>query len=130
MAELFDILTFDSDEAENVPITTTEPDWTDVLTLTTTQREAGKYLLLFSLQFHHASTSQSFFYRFSLDGGSSWGVEYEKEVKDRHNIEVVEVSSVMNMTLPGIIDLRVQCTKEGGAVCEVLKAFISAQRVG
>ncbi len=49
--EIFDILTFDHDEVENIDITTTDPDWTDVLTLTTSNREAGVYGLVFALQF-------------------------------------------------------------------------------
>ena len=128
--ELFNILTFDYDEVENIVITTTEPDWTDVLTLITLDREAGIYKATFSLKFHLNSTSQSFLYRFSLDGGATWGPEYEKEVKDRHNIEVIEVIDMIDHAADGVMDIRVQCTREGTANCEVLKAFISIERKG
>ena len=127
--EIFDILTFDHDEVENIDITTTDPDWTDVLTLTTPNREAGVYGLVFALQFTLNSTSQAFMYRFSLDGGSSWGPIYEKEVKDRSNIEIIEAVDVIDHT-GGVIDLRVQCTRAGTATCTVLKAFISCERKG
>ena len=127
--ELFSVLTFDYDKVENVDITTTDPDWTDILNMNTSDRVAGTYGLVFSLQFSLSSTSQSFLYRFSLDGGTTWGIDYEKEVKDRHNIEVVEVVDVLEHT-GGPIKLAVQVTREGSANCEVLKAYISAERKG
>ncbi len=68
-------------------------------------------------------------YRFSLDGGGSWGPIYEKEVKDRSNTEIIEAVDVIDHT-GGVIDLRVQCTREGTATCTVLKAFISCERKG
>ena len=75
--ELFDILTYDYDKAENVAITTIDPNWTDVLSVTTPTREAGLYKATFSLMFTLNSTSQSFLYRFSTDGGTNWGPIYE-----------------------------------------------------
>jgi hypothetical protein len=125
--EIFTILTFDYDEVENLDITTTDPDWTDVLSLTTPVRDPGLYKATFSLKFHLNSTSQAFLYRFSLDGGTSWGPAYEKEVKDRHNTEVIEVIDMLNHT-GTTMDIRVQCTREGTADCEVLKGFISIER--
>jgi hypothetical protein len=130
MPELFDVLTFDSEVVENVQITTTDPNWTDLITLVTPNRAAGLYELSFSLQFTLNSTSQAFIYRFSLDGGASWGVAYEKEVKDRHNTEVVEVVNLIETTAIGNIDVRCQVTKEGSADCEVIKGFISCERKG
>jgi hypothetical protein len=130
MPELFDVLTFDSEVVENVQITTTDPNWTDLITLVTPSRAAGLYELSFSLQFTLNSTSQAFIYRFSLDGGASWGVAYEKEVKDRHNTEVVEVVNLIETTAIGNIDVRCQVTREGSADCEVIKGFISCERKG
>jgi hypothetical protein len=130
MAELFNILTYDHDIAENIDITTTDPDWTDVLSVTTPDRETGLYQALFSLKCTLNSTSQSFLYRFSLDGGSTWGPVYEKEVKDRHNTEVIEVLKLYDQTTTSPIQIAVQCTREGTANCEVLEAFISIERVG
>ena len=127
--QLFDILTFDNEEVENVVITTTDPDWTDLLNMDTPDREAGTYGLVFSLQFHLNSTSQAFLYRFSHDGGTTWGIDYEKEVKDKHNTEVIEVVDVLEHT-GGPIELAVQVTRESTADCTVLKAFISAERKG
>ena len=127
--ELFDIITFDHTQVENQIITTTDPDWTDLLTLTTPDREAGTYGLVFSLQFTLNSTTQSFIYHFSLDGGSTWGPDYMKEVKDRSNTEIIEVVDVLNHD-GGPLDLRVQVTRESTADCTVKKAFISAERKG
>ncbi len=127
MAELFDILTFDHAIAQDVDITTTDPDWTDILVLNTADREVGTYGLIFSLQFTLNSTSQSFVYRFSLDGGTTWGPEYEKEVKDRSNTEIIEAMDVLEHT-GGPIELAVQVTREGTADCNVRKAFIVAER--
>ncbi len=66
MAELFDILTFDYDRVVDQDIVTTDPDWTDILSLSTVDRVAGTYGLVFSLKFTLNSTSQSFLYRFSF----------------------------------------------------------------
>ena len=127
--KIFDLLTFDHTKAENQDITTTDPDWTEILTLTTPDREAGVYGAVFSLQFTLNSTSQSFMYRFSLDGGTSWGPVYQKEVKDRSNTEIIEAVDVLEHA-GGAIDLRVQVTRESTADCTVKKAFISIERKG
>ncbi len=127
--KIFDLLTFDHDKVENVDITTTDPDWTDILTLTTPDRESGVYGASFGLQFTLNSTTQSFMYRFSLDGGTSWGPIYQKEVKDRSNTEIIEVTDILEHS-GGPIDLRVQVTRESTADCTVKKAFISVERKG
>jgi len=127
MVEIFDILTFDYDEVENLEILTTDPDWTNVLSVSTPARDPGLYKATFSLKFILDSTSQSFYYRFSLDGGTTWGPEYEKEVKDRHNTEVIEVIDMINHTGTNMT-IAVQCTREGTADCEVLKGFVSIER--
>ena len=128
--ELFDILTFDHITVENVDITTTDPDWTDLITLTTADREAGLYKLMFSLEFTLNSTSQSFLYRFSLDGGNNWGPVYQKEVKDRSNTEVIEVFNLIETAAIGVIDVRCQVTRESTADCTVVKGYISCERAG
>jgi hypothetical protein len=128
--ELFDILTFDYDIVEGVTVITTDPDWTDLMALTTPPREVGTYGLSFSLQFHLNSTSQSFLYRFSLDGGATWGIEYEKEVKDRHNTEVIEVFDVLELATARVIDVRCQVTREGTADCQVIKGILACERKG
>ena len=125
--EIFDILTFDYNLVTDIDITTTDPDWTDVISVSTLDREPGTYKATFSLKFHLNSTSQSFLYRFSLDGGATWGIPYEKEVKDKHNTEVVEVIDIIEHT-GGQIEVFCQCTREGHAACEVLKGFISVER--
>jgi len=127
MAELFDILNFKHTVVENQVITTTEPDWTDLLTHSFNAPEDGVYKLTFALQFTLNSTSQSFLYRFSLDGGNTWGVVYSKEVKDRSNTEVIEVVNVEEITA-GNKEIKLQVTREGSADCSVIKAFISSER--
>jgi hypothetical protein len=125
--ELFDILTFDEEVVENLPITTTDPDWTEAVRLVTPSREAGTYSLAFTLQFTLHSTSQSFMYQFSMDGGSTWGPIYQKEVKDKSNTEVLEVFNTINHT-GGPINIVCQVTREGTATCNILKAVITAER--
>lgn len=125
--ELFDILTFDREIVESVDITTTDPDWTDLITLSVPDMVAGDYALAFSLQFWHNTTSQAFLYRFSLDGGSTWGPAYEKEVKDRNNTEVIEVSDLL-VHIGGTIQVSVQVTKGGTADCTVNKGIIVCER--
>jgi hypothetical protein len=126
--ELFDILTFDHSTVENVPITTTDPDWTELIDLVTPTRAIGLYGLAFSLQFSLNSTTQSFIYQFSLDNGATWGPEYQKEVKDRSNIEVIEIFSLLELTAPEVIALKCRVTREGSADCEVIKGMITCER--
>jgi hypothetical protein len=130
MPELFDIMTFDSTVVENVDITTTDPDWTDLVTLTTPARTAGTYGAVLSLQFTLNSTSQSFIYRVSTDGGATWGPDYQKEVKDRSNIEVIELLDLIDHTAAGPIDIRCQVTRESTATCSVIKALLTCERKG
>ncbi len=127
--ELFDILTFDSIKVENIPVDTTHPDWTDVATLTTPDREAGKYALAATFAFTIDSTTQSFIYQFSLDGGVTWGIEFEEEVKDRTNINIEDVFYVIDHT-GGPIDLRMRATRESTATSEVLECILSVERKG
>jgi hypothetical protein len=126
--EIFDLLTFDQSEVENVQITTTDPDWTDLIDLVTPERDTGIYALGFSLQFSLNSVSQSFIYQFSIDDGATWGPIYQKEVKDRSNIEVIEVFNTIELTTPQILALKCRVTREGSADCEVIKAMITCSR--
>ncbi len=124
--ELFDILSFTDNKVQDIDITTTDPDWTDLIDLNADLAQ-GKYLAMFALQFTLNSTTQSFIYRFSLDGGNTWGPEYMKEVKDKSNTEVIEVYKVIEHT-GGNLDIRVQVTREGTADCNVKEGFISIER--
>jgi hypothetical protein len=126
--DIFDILAYDHITVNDIDIITTDPDFTDVISLTTRDLEPGTYLLSFSLQFSMASVSQSFIYRFSMDGGATWGPEYPKEVKDRSNIEVIEVFRTIEHP-GGVISIATQATREGGtAATKVVEAFLSAER--
>jgi len=127
--EIFDILTFDYEVVTDTDITTTDPDWTDIITMVTPDRESATYGLTFSLQFTLNSTSQSFMYRFSTDGGATYGPIYEKEVKDRSNTEIIEVLDILNHG-GGPIEVSVQVTREGNADCVVKKALITCERKG
>lgn len=126
--ELFDILTFDYAKIENIDITTTDPDWTDLLNLNTPARPPGVYALKFSLQFHLNSTSQSFIYQFSMDGGATWGYEYQKEVKDRSNVEIIEVLNILETVTEAPIQVACRVTREGSANCTVIKCVLSCER--
>ena len=127
MPELFDILDFHHAKANDIEITTSEPDWTEVLALQANLK-AGTYAAVFALQFNMNSTSQSFLYRFSTDGGSTWGPIYQKEVKDRSNTEVIEVVDVLEYGADAPVDIRVEVTREGTATTTVIEAFISVER--
>ena len=129
MPELFDVLSFHSTTINNVDITTTDPDWTDLMYLAPADLQAGVYGLTFSLQFSLNSTSQSFLYRFSTDGGATWGHIYQKEVKDRSNVEILEVLNVIDHT-GGVLDIRCQVTREGSADCTVVKGIMTCERKG
>ena len=126
--ELFDICTHDHNIVENVPVETTNPDWTDLIDLVTPERAAGVYSLSFSLQVTMNSTSQSFMYRFSLDGGTTWGHTYYKESKDRSDTQVLEIFNLIELATPQIIDIKCQVTREATADCEVVKAIIACER--
>ena len=127
MADLFQILNFQDAIVEGVDITTTHPDWTDLLTLQETM-DPGRYLLGFSLQFNVGSTRSSFIYQFSTDGGSTWGPEYYKEVKDKTNTEVLEVFNIVQHG-GGSIDIRCRVTREAEMDCHIVKGMIFSQRV-
>jgi hypothetical protein len=132
--ELFKILTFKYAKTENVDVTTIISDsdpanqWTDLLSLTETI-EAGTYAVVGAIQFQVGTVRQSFIYRFSYDGGATWGPEYYKEVKDKQNVEVVEVLDVIEHA-GGDIDFKCQVTREGDFDCTVLKAILSVERKG
>ena len=127
--EIFDILTYDHEIVEAVDITTIDPDWQDLMILTTPARDAGLYEAKFSLQFNMNTTTRSFMYEFSMDGGASWGPTYYKEAKDRTDIDVIEVFNLIDHT-GGEFDVRVRVTREASAACHVLKAIAVLQRVG
>jgi hypothetical protein len=130
--ELFDILTFKYAKAENVDITTTISDsdpanqWTDLLTLDRTL-DPGTYAVVGAIQFQVGTVRQSFIYRFSYDGGATWGPSYYKEVKDKQNIEIVEALDIIRHD-GGDIDFRCQVTREGDFDCTVIKAILSIER--
>jgi hypothetical protein len=127
MAELFDILAHHHEIVEAVDITTTDPDWTDLITLLTPDLDAGVFGLVFSLQFNMDSTNRSFMYRFSNDGGATWSDIYEHESKDKSNTDIIEVFDLINHP-GGVLDLRCQVTRESDADCVVRKAIISVDR--
>jgi hypothetical protein len=124
--ELFDILKFTSSEVENVDITTTHPDWTDLLQLQG-EFDAGKYAVIGAIQFQVGSVRQSFIYQYSMDGGVTWLHEYYKEVKDKQNVEVTEVLNVIDHP-GGDIDFRCRVTRESDFDCTVLKALLTIER--
>jgi hypothetical protein len=69
-------------------------------------------------------------YRFSHDGGTNWGPVYQKEVKDRSNVEVIELVDFLQLATAQVIDIRCQVTREGTANCSVVKGIISCERKG
>ena len=126
--EIFDVLVFRHNIVENVDITTTDPDWTDLMTLSVPDMSAGLYALSFSLKFNMHSTTKSFMYRFSVDGGVTWGITHYKEAKDKTDIQIIEVFDLIQTMAVGTIDIRCQVTREANASCVVEKGIISFER--
>jgi len=125
--ELMDILTHDYQIIEDVDMTAIEPSWQDLLLLVTPDRSGGVYSLACSIQFSLDSTSQDFLYQFSTDGGTNWGAIYEKRVKGRGNIEILEVLDLIDHA-GGVMDLRCRVSKSGNATCTIIKAIFSLSR--
>ena len=126
--ELFNVLSYHHQIVENVDITTTDPDWTDLISLTAVDMSVGTYALSASIQFHQNSTSQDFLYQFSYDGEATWGPVYMKRVKGRNNIEVLEIFDVLD--LPSVETIQVACRVSRSATADttVIKAILACER--
>ena len=127
MAELFDIVTYDTIkvlDTLNIPET-----YQNIAELATPGREAGKYLVGFSLTWSLASTNKSVYIQFRLND-SDW-TELRSEPKDLTNSVPVYYAFPKDL-LGGVMTLDFQARKEddlsGQFDIPFLDLFI--QRVG
>jgi hypothetical protein len=110
--DIFDILTYDNQVAENITITTDYPDWTQINYFTSPVREAGKYKIGMSVIWKLGTVTKSGLLRYSLDGGSTWK-EFQSEPKDKTN----DNANVFAQTVDhagGAFDIRIDMTREAG----------------
>jgi hypothetical protein len=69
MAELFDILTYDSAKASAVEVTAIQPAYQNIVTLNVPNREAGQYVMGMSMTYVFDTTARSAYMRWRVDGG-------------------------------------------------------------
>ena len=126
MAELFDIMTHDTERVTNVTVGNT---WQVVGELVTPNRVSGAYRTSFALVYTFDETNTSVFLRWTDDGGASW-TEYSKENKDA--TDATPVYYAFPDTYPEAVHtITVQMKKETPAgTLKVNDLNISFLRVG
>ena len=126
MSELFDIVTFDTNKVSainNIPEV-----YTDIISVTTPSRDAGTYVMGFSIQYTFDSTSTSAYLQFRIDGGPWY--EYRREPKDNSDAIGIFYSFPKDLTA-GVHTLEVQMRKETAAgILNVVFGDAWFQRVG
>ena len=127
MADLFDILTYDSVKA--VDTLDISEVYTQIAILSTPSREAGKYLVAFSLTWSLASTSKSAFMRFRLDSGA-WN-EFISEPQDKSDRRAIFYEFPQDL-LAGVHTVELEARKEdaGTGQFDILFLDLIIQRVG
>lgn len=82
-------------------------------------KDAGSYLVLQSMIYSLDSITTSAFFRFSVDGGTTW-TEVRREPKD--NTDKEPLSNAFMLThAGGILDIQIEARKE--AIGDVLEIF-------
>lgn len=103
---------FKYNKVVNVPITTNNPNWTPVNSVTFPNATAGLFMFTLSFTWKFASTTKSGLFRFSIDGGVSW-TEVWQEVKDKTNDNITYYAFPIELQA-GTIDFRLEATRESG----------------
>ena len=108
-------------------ITVPGDTYTEIARLTTPSREAGVYKLTESMLYSLNSTTNSAYFRFSPDGGTTWN-EIRREPKD--NTDVLPSAYTSTIVHPGgVFDLVIQSKKENAAdVLSVLSIDVIFER--
>lgn len=107
--------------------TVTGSTYEEITRLTTTSRSAGTYKLDLSMLSSLNSTTTSAFFRFSLDGGTTW-VEVEREPKNTTDVIPLNYFTTIGHT-GGVFECIVQGRKEvAGDVLTVHTLDISFDR--
>ena len=101
------------DYVQGNSITVTGDVYEEIARLTTPSREAGIYKLSQSMMYSLNSTTNSAYFRFSTNGGSTWS-EIRREPKD--NLDVLPSAYTSTIVHPGgVFDLVIQSRKENAA---------------
>ena len=125
MAELFSILTYDYNKAQDI---LDIPDTYTPLASVSADREAGVYELGLSVSWTFDRTTNSAFIRFSIDDGVTWN-EFEAEPKDKTNINATYYA-FPHVHSGGAISMEIEAKKETGAgALDVQFADVWIQRV-
>ena len=101
------------DYVQGNSITVTGAVYEEIARLTTPSREAGIYKLSQSMMYSLNSTTNSAYFRFSNNGGSTWN-EIRREPKD--NLDVLPSAYTSTLVHPGgVFDLVIQSRKENAS---------------
>ena len=107
------------DYAAGQTITVPSTTYSSVLSLTTPSRPAGTYVLTQSMLYSLDSTGDSAYFRFTINGGSTW-TEISKEPKDTTDLAPESFSKVL-VHPGGVFDIEIQSRKE--ALGDVLTIY-------
>ena len=100
--------TFDYVAGQSITVPSTT--YSSVLSLTTPSRPAGTYVLTQSMLYSLDSTGDSAYFRFTINGGSTW-TEISKEPKDTTDLAPESLSKVL-VHPGGVFNLEIQSRKE------------------
>jgi hypothetical protein len=102
-----------NDVVTNITVTAEDPAWQEVNRLEITGLPAGTYEFKLTIKFSFNSTSNSVFFRFSADGGTTWE-DTSIEPKDRNDVRMV--TYIMPQVLvAGDYTLLLEASKESSA---------------
>jgi len=126
MAELFNILVSAVDARQNIVMTDV---YQEVANVTLVGAELGDYEHMMSITSQYDQTTKSEFFRFSLDGGSTWE-ESQTEPKDKTDKRYISYPFVRTQ-VSGDLQLIIQARKEDvTGVMTVLFANAWIKRIG
>lgn len=110
--EIFDIITFNYEYAD--PVASVGETYEEVARLTTPSREAGVYLYCLSMRYTYDHSSSSAYFRFSVDGGSTW-TEMVKEPADTTDAIFVTYNIPVVATTQRVHEVIVEAHKSAAA---------------
>ncbi|OYT57754.1 MAG: hypothetical protein B6U76_00160 [Desulfurococcales archaeon ex4484_217_2] len=102
---------FEYDTVNDVTITSTAPDWQQLMEVDVANLISGVYKYTISVAWTLDSTTSSAGLRYSLDGGTTW-IESWEEPKDRTDVRHASFASVLVFPTDSPAHLLVQVSKE------------------
>jgi len=115
------------DYVKGANIVVTDDTYEEVARMTTTSRPAGIYKLSQSMLYSLDSTNTSAYFRFSLNGGSTWS-EVRREPKDNTDVLPSAYTSTL-VYAGGVLDWIIQARKEdAGDVLNILSVDMIFER--